>query len=137
MRSDRGCGDCSTKVAAGSSSKERHYARPQRNRAITKFDWLCRPARVSLARCCWRLRAVGVLVRSEERPEGGSLAHLTIDNAGKLNSLNRTLMIEIIDTAAGLGDDPRLRAAVLTGAGERAFVGGADVAEIAALDHAT
>jgi enoyl-CoA hydratase len=80
---------------------------------------------------------VGVLVRREERPEGGYLAHLTIDNAGKLNSLNRTLMIEIIDTAAGLGDDPRLRAAVLTGAGERAFVGGADVEEIAALDHAT
>ena len=80
---------------------------------------------------------MGVLVRRDERPEGGYLAHLTIDNAGKLNSLNRTLMIEIIDTAAGLGDDPRLRAAVLTGAGERAFVGGADVAEIAALDHAT
>jgi hypothetical protein len=27
MRSDRGGGDCSTKVAAGSSSKERHYTR--------------------------------------------------------------------------------------------------------------
>jgi len=79
---------------------------------------------------------VGVLVRCEERPEGGYLAHLTIDNAGKLNSLNRTLMTEIVETVGGLAGDPRLRLAVVSGAGERAFVGGADIAEIAALDHA-
>ena len=36
MRSDRGDGDCSTKVAAGSSSKERHYARALAKRALTK-----------------------------------------------------------------------------------------------------
>ena len=79
---------------------------------------------------------MGVLVRCEERPEGGYLAHLTIDNAGKLNSLNRTLMTEIVETVGGLAGDPRLRLAVVSGAGERAFVGGADIAEIAALDHA-
>ena len=38
---------------------------------------------------------MGVLVHREERPEGGYLAHLTIDNIGKLNSLNRALMTEI------------------------------------------
>jgi enoyl-CoA hydratase len=80
---------------------------------------------------------MSVLVRREERPEGGYLAHLTIDNSGKLNSLNRTLMVEITDAAASLAGDPRLRLAVLRGAGERAFVGGADVGEIAALDHTT
>jgi enoyl-CoA hydratase len=80
---------------------------------------------------------VDVLVRREERPEGGYLAHLTIDNAGKLNSLNRTLMTEIVETVDGLAADPRLRLAVLSGAGERAFVGGADIGEIAALDHAS
>jgi len=61
---------------------------------------------------------------------------LTIDNAGRLNSLNRTLMTEIVETVGGLAGDPRLRLAVVSGAGERAFVGGADIAEIAALDHA-
>jgi enoyl-CoA hydratase len=80
---------------------------------------------------------MSVEVRREERPEGGYLAHLTIDNAGKLNSLNRALMMEIVDTVGGIADDPQLRVAVLTGAGKRAFVGGADVGEIAALDHAT
>jgi len=80
---------------------------------------------------------MSVPVRREERPEGGYLARLTIDNAGKLNSLNRALMTEIVETAGGLAADPRLRLAVVSGAGERAFVGGADIGEIAALDHTT
>src|SRR5258708_15093038 len=83
------------------------------------------------------IRAVSVVVRREERPEGGHLAHVTIDNIGKLNSLNRELMIEIVSTVAELGGDSQLRLAILSGAGERAFVGGADVGEIASLDHVT
>jgi enoyl-CoA hydratase len=79
---------------------------------------------------------VGVLVRREERPEGGCLAHLTIDNAAKLNSLNRALMTEIVEIVEALAADPQLRLAVVNGAGERAFAGGADIDEIAALDHA-
>jgi enoyl-CoA hydratase/carnithine racemase len=65
------------------------------------------------------------------------LVHLTIDNAGKLNSLNRILMTEIIETVGALATDSRLRIAVVRGAGKRAFVGGADIGEIAALDHAS
>jgi enoyl-CoA hydratase len=76
---------------------------------------------------------MSVAVQREERPEGGHVARLTIDNSSKLNSLNRALMAEIIEAAEGLAVDPRLRLLVLTGAGERAFVGGADVGEIAAL----
>ena len=78
---------------------------------------------------------MGVLVRREDRPEGGHVAHLTIDNAGKLNSLNRTLMTEIVEAVGGLAQDTRLRLVVVSGAGERAFVGGADIGEIAVLDH--
>jgi len=80
---------------------------------------------------------VSVLVRREERPEGGHLVHVTIDNEGKLNSLNRALMAEIVETSGRLAGDPQLRLAILTGAGDRAFVGGADIGEIAALDQAT
>ena len=71
----------------------------------------------------------------EDCPEGGRLARLTIDNAAKLNSLNRRLMDEIVEAAGGLAEDPQLRLVILTGAGERAFVGGADIGEIAALDR--
>src|SRR5271156_6716751 len=78
---------------------------------------------------------MSVMVRHEERLEGGRLARLTIDNASKRNSLNRDLMAEIIEAADGLAADPQLRLVVLTGAGRRAFVGGADIGEIAALDR--
>jgi enoyl-CoA hydratase len=77
---------------------------------------------------------MSVMVQREERLEGGRLARLTIDNASKLNSLDRALMAEIIEAAEGLAADPQLRLVVLTGAGGRAFVGGADIGEIAALD---
>jgi enoyl-CoA hydratase/carnithine racemase len=78
---------------------------------------------------------MSVMVQHEERPEGGRLARLTIDNSSKLNSLNRALMVEIIEAANGLAADPQLRLVILTGAGERAFVGGADIGEIAAVDR--
>jgi enoyl-CoA hydratase/carnithine racemase len=78
---------------------------------------------------------MSVRVQREERAEGGCLARLTIDNTPKLNSLNRALMAEIIEGADELAVDPQLRVVVLTGAGERAFVGGADIGEIAALDR--
>jgi enoyl-CoA hydratase len=80
---------------------------------------------------------VGVLLQREERAEGGCVARVTIDNASKLNSLNRALMGEIVEAAAALAADSRLRLVILTGAGDRAFVGGADIGEIAALDHAS
>jgi enoyl-CoA hydratase len=77
------------------------------------------------------------LVRREGRPAGGHILHLTIDRREKLNSLDSGLMGEIVATMAGLAGDPQLRLAVLTGAGGRAFVDGADLGEIAALDHAS
>jgi enoyl-CoA hydratase len=80
-------------------------------------------------------RAMGVSIARDDRPEGGHVIRLTIDNAAKLNSLNRALMVEIIDAVTALGDDPRLRLLVVTGAGERAFIGGADIGELAALDQ--
>src|SRR5437764_5412172 len=80
-------------------------------------------------------RAMGVRVAREDRPEGGYLARLVIDNASKLNALNRELMVEIVEAVKALEADPELRLVILTGAGERAFVGGADINELAALDR--
>jgi enoyl-CoA hydratase len=80
---------------------------------------------------------MSVTVHREERSEGGFVAHVTIDNARRLNSLNRALMSEIVGAVGGLAADPQLRLAILRGAGEQAFVGGADIAEIAALDHSS
>ena len=77
---------------------------------------------------------MGVDVVCEARAEGGFVARVTIDRAAKLNALDRTLMAEIIEAMTGLANDPDLRLAIVTGAGGRAFIGGADIDELAALD---
>lgn len=77
-----------------------------------------------------------IRVRSETRGSLGVVAHVTIANAARLNSLNRRLMDEFAQTMARLSQDDALRAVVLTGEGTKAFVGGADIDEMAALDAA-
>ncbi|MEZ5726934.1 MAG: enoyl-CoA hydratase [Burkholderiaceae bacterium] len=82
-----------------------------------------------------------VLVRIDRHASGIRVATVTINNARRLNSLNSPLMQALVDAVDGLRaeagalEDP-VRALVLTGAGEKAFVGGADIDEMAALDAA-
>ena len=73
-----------------------------------------------------------VTVRYDER-DRGRVAFVTIDNAKKLNSLTSQVMGELTDLFHGLGADLGLRAVVLTGAGDKAFIGGANIDEMAAL----
>jgi enoyl-CoA hydratase len=73
-----------------------------------------------------------VRVRHEAR-SGGTVAFVTIDNARKLNVLSSSLMEAFVEAFDGLAREDDLRAVVLSGAGDRAFVGGADVEEMAAL----
>src|SRR6266851_3910505 len=80
---------------------------------------------------------MGVIAVREERREGGHLVRLTIDNAAKLNTLGRVLMVEIVEAIERLEADEGLRLVILSGAGERAFVGGADLAELAVLNEDT
>src|SRR5205823_3011964 len=47
----------------------------------------------------------------------------------------RGLMVEIVEAIERLEVDAALRLVVLRGAGERAFVGGADITELASLDR--
>lgn len=77
---------------------------------------------------------MSVGVAREQRTEGGYVARVTIDRASKLNALDRTLMAEIIEAMTGLADDPDLRLVVVTGAGGRAFIGGADIDDLAGLE---
>ena len=73
-------------------------------------------------------------VKVEKRKvAGASVAWITVERPEKLNSLNSDMIAKLTAAAASLLDDPEPRAVVLTGAGERAFIGGADVAEMAEL----
>ena len=69
-----------------------------------------------------------------EPRETGVIARVTVDNAAKLNVVGSALMAEFIARVTSLGAREDLRAVVLTGAGERAFIGGADIREMAGLD---
>jgi len=81
------------------------------------------------------MSAEAIGLRLEQR-EQGAIAHLSIENSAKLNTLNSQNLEQLLRTLAGLGADGDLRAVVLTGAGHRAFIGGADIVEMACLDAA-
>jgi enoyl-CoA hydratase/carnithine racemase len=68
--------------------------------------------------------------------EGGIVAWITIDNP-PLNLFTRDAMQGLIARVAAATMEPYLRAVVLTGAGERAFIAGADVKEMATLTRDT
>ena len=70
-----------------------------------------------------------------DKRDGGTIAHLTVDNRAKLNTLDRALMTSFIAAVEGLAAREDLRALVLTGAGDKAFIGGASITEMAALDR--
>lgn len=74
-----------------------------------------------------------VSVEIPERPEG-AVAFVAVDNRRRLNCLSTPLILELIAAFAKLADDRRLRAVVLTGVGDRAFIGGADLHELGGLD---
>ena len=73
-----------------------------------------------------------VEVRIDTRA-GGTVGFLTIDNRAKLNALDRALMNEFVGAVDALASRVDLRALVVTGAGDKAFIGGASIPEMAAL----
>jgi enoyl-CoA hydratase/carnithine racemase len=77
----------------------------------------------------------GVRAAIEPR-DRGVVARVTIDNATRLNVIGTPLMAAFVAEFTALGEREDLRAVVLTGAGDRAFIGGADIHEMAALDAA-
>jgi enoyl-CoA hydratase len=58
------------------------------------------------------------------------VAIVTINRPEKLNALNDRTVEELDAAFAAIGSDPQVRGAILTGAGEKAFVAGADIAEL-------
>jgi enoyl-CoA hydratase len=54
---------------------------------------------------------------------------ITINRPDKLNALNQTLLNELSSAMDKANSDVQIKAAIITGAGEKAFVAGADIAE--------
>ena len=60
------------------------------------------------------------------------VATVTVNRPDKLNALNDRTMDELDAAFAALGADPAVRGVILTGAGDKAFVAGADIGELSA-----
>ena len=67
----------------------------------------------------------------------GAVATVTIDRQTKLNALNPNVIAEIDMAFSGLRDDAGTRAVILTGAGDKAFVAGADIGVLAGMGTLT
>jgi enoyl-CoA hydratase len=105
------------------------------------------PHRISCRVACSTERGIPTSGTSPEpgtspMSESGSLrievldgiATLTIDRPEKLNALDAGVIDELDDTFAQLGRDEGLRGVIVTGAGEKAFVAGADIRVLSDLD---
>ena len=77
-----------------------------------------------------------VLLDYDDHGAAGRIARVTFNNPAKRNALGlagKDLFVEIL---TNLKHDETLRAVVLTGAGEKSFVGGSDLAQMAEYDLA-
>ncbi|QYN20861.1 enoyl-CoA hydratase/isomerase family protein [Amycolatopsis sp. DSM 110486] len=63
----------------------------------------------------------------------GAVAVLTMDTPGKLNAMGREFWPELREALAHLASDGRTRAVIITGAGDKAFSAGGDIASFADL----
>jgi enoyl-CoA hydratase len=65
--------------------------------------------------------------------EDDGIAILTVNRPDKLNALNAATVRELDGALRAARDDAGVRALIVTGAGEKAFVAGADIAELARM----
>ena len=58
------------------------------------------------------------------------IAFLTINRPDKLNALNDQVMLELADAAERIATEAGIKGAILTGAGPKAFIAGADIGDL-------
>lgn len=61
---------------------------------------------------------------------------ITINRPDKLNALNKDVFTDLNTAADEINNNPEIKSAIITGAGAKAFVAGADITEFAGLDKA-
>jgi len=64
-----------------------------------------------------------------------NLGWIIVNRPDKLNALNAETIKELQEAFISFREDPEVRAVLLTGSGEKAFVAGADITELARLDQ--
>jgi enoyl-CoA hydratase/carnithine racemase len=72
---------------------------------------------------------------SWDRRPGGTVARVVYDNARKLNAVNPPALLDLTEAFLGLAREDDLRCVVFSGAGGRAFIGGADINHMTTMKH--
>ncbi len=67
----------------------------------------------------------------------GKVATITINRPAKANALNADVMMDLESAFTKLGENNEVRVVILTGFGDKFFVAGADIKEIATLNATT
>jgi len=68
--------------------------------------------------------------------EKAEIATLTVNRPAALNALNREVLEDLARVIRDIRHDPSIRVLIVTGAGDRAFVAGADIAAMAQMSAA-
>ncbi len=66
--------------------------------------------------------------------QNSGIAMITINRPAKLNALNKATIEELNQAFTKLEDDSEVRVILITGAGDKAFVAGADISEFASFN---
>src|SRR5258706_4970436 len=64
----------------------------------------------------------------------GAVAYVTVNRPKLLNALNTPTWVDLADAFHEARHDAEVRGVILTGAGEKAFIAGADISELGLLD---
>jgi enoyl-CoA hydratase len=72
---------------------------------------------------------------SWDRRPAGVVANVVFDNARRLNVLNPPALLDLTEAFLGLAREDDLRCVVFSGAGGRAFIGGADINHMTTMKH--
>ena len=67
-------------------------------------------------------------------PDADGFALITINRPAKMNALNRALISELDQVFRTAREDSAIRGVTLTGAGDKAFIAGADIGELDEMD---
>jgi enoyl-CoA hydratase len=66
-----------------------------------------------------------------------NICTIIINRPEKLNALNKTVIEELSEAIDEVYNNPEIKSAIITGAGEKSFVAGADISEFLQLDAAS
>ncbi|MET3521863.1 enoyl-CoA hydratase-related protein [Mesorhizobium abyssinicae] len=73
----------------------------------------------------------GPLLNNVLYEKRGAIAYVTINRPKVLNALNRATWLDLRTAFEDARDDSAIRGVIITGAGDKAFVAGADISELA------